>query len=360
MMMFSFADNYRLYDAKSEFNRRDELMITPLISIIVPVYNTEKYLSNCIESLLRQTYTNLEIWLIDDGSTDRSLEICKQYASTDTRLKICHQENQGVGAARNSGMKCAHGDYICFVDSDDYVDNHYIEILYKDISSGDYDFSFIDYEKVDDFQYKPFSEVQNRFTFTQKELMEALFNRMAKTSHVFSEVQFIIVTNKMYRKSVLKDIWFTNMCNSEDLLFNNQVFMKCRKAIGNDAKLYMYYQRENSATHVPVNQNYSNRLLPLVNCLKAIPVEQKAYRAGCLIRLYKKILLTRYLMRHKSNKKDLDALLKNIETDTFSEMLLNKYIPIKMRSILGLCYKLPFAYSFYVWSCDMKSKYHSK
>lgn len=101
-----------------------------LVSIIVPVYNAEKYLENCLMSLINQKYQNLEILLIDDGSTDQSLKICQEFAEKDKRIKVFNKENAGAGEARNYGIKKATGEYICFVDSDDYVDENYISCLY--------------------------------------------------------------------------------------------------------------------------------------------------------------------------------------------------------------------------------------
>ena len=100
---------------------------TPLISVIVPIYQVEAYLEECLDSILNQTYRQLEIILIDDGSTDRCGEICDRYASRDSRIKVIHQTNQGLSAARNAGMDIAIGEYISFIDSDDYIVPQYYE-----------------------------------------------------------------------------------------------------------------------------------------------------------------------------------------------------------------------------------------
>ena len=104
---------------------------TPLVSIIVPVYQVEAYISECVESLLAQTYTNLEILLVDDGSTDSSGEICDEYAVKDDRVRVVHQRNQGPSVARNSGLDHMKGEYVAFVDSDDVVLPDFIESLYE-------------------------------------------------------------------------------------------------------------------------------------------------------------------------------------------------------------------------------------
>lgn len=105
------------------------------ISVIVSVYNTEKYLNQCIQSILKQTYHNLELILVDDGSTDRSLAICTRYQQQDSRVRVFHQANQGVSKARNYGMDVAAGDLITFVDSDDYVMPNYLEELITALES---------------------------------------------------------------------------------------------------------------------------------------------------------------------------------------------------------------------------------
>lgn len=112
---------------------------TPLISVIVPVFNAQRFLPKCIGSILNQSYKNLEVLLIDDGSTDKSLEICKKYEQKDNRVVVISQENGGVSSARNNGLRRANGEYICFVDSDDWIPKKSIELLYRAILVEDSD-----------------------------------------------------------------------------------------------------------------------------------------------------------------------------------------------------------------------------
>ena len=121
-----------------------------LISLIIPVHNVEKYLYECIESVICQTYTNLEIILIDDGSKDKSGEICEEYGKKDNRIIVIHQENGGVSSARNIGLEVAKGKYISFVDSDDYIEKTFIEELYKKIKENDAQISMCGLNKIDD------------------------------------------------------------------------------------------------------------------------------------------------------------------------------------------------------------------
>ena len=107
-----------------------------LISVVLPIYNVENYIEKCMESVLNQTYKNIEIILVDDGSPDNCPIICDQYVKEDNRVKVVHKENGGLSDARNAGIKVANGDYITFIDSDDYVDKDYVEFLYNTIEEN--------------------------------------------------------------------------------------------------------------------------------------------------------------------------------------------------------------------------------
>ena len=125
-----------------------------LISVIVPIYKVEHYLPKCIDSIIHQTYQNLEIILVDDGSPDNCPEICDEYAKRDKRIKVVHQENGGLSAARNSGVEMANGEFLCFVDSDDYIHPKMYEILYKNLKKFKADISICDYNVVFENQNK--------------------------------------------------------------------------------------------------------------------------------------------------------------------------------------------------------------
>lgn len=118
----------------------------PTISVVVPVYNAENYISRCVESVLDQTYCNWQMILVDDGSKDKSLEICQKYANEDNRINVIHQENAGPGIARNAGIAKASGNYVVFIDSDDYIEKDYFQLL----SMHDEDVVFINVRDVDD------------------------------------------------------------------------------------------------------------------------------------------------------------------------------------------------------------------
>ena len=124
--------------------------MNPLISVIVPVYKAEKYLDKCVQSIVNQTYKNLEIILVDDGSPDNCPEMCDEWAKKDSRIKVIHKENGGVSSARNAGLDNSFGDYIGFVDSDDFIENDFYECLYDNLVENGADISFCTFKTLDE------------------------------------------------------------------------------------------------------------------------------------------------------------------------------------------------------------------
>ena len=179
-----------------------------LLSVIVPVYNVETYLNQCISSIINQTYENLEILLIDDGSTDRSGMICDQYAVKDTRIRVVHQENQGLSGARNVGTDLAQGQYVAYVDSDDWLDIHMYDELLRILQKHKLDMVrcaafFSDGEKKEILS--PKKEFQNQLFIN-----EDVFKRY------FDEFLCKVVWNAVYKKDIVKGILSPERCHSQD------------------------------------------------------------------------------------------------------------------------------------------------
>ena len=204
----------------------------PLISVIVPIYNAEKFLDKCLDSISNQSYKNLEIILINDGSTDSSLDICQKWKSKDERIILIDRENEGVSKSRNEGIDIAKGDYISFVDSDDFLDKDCFNILMK--NNNDYDIIVSNYFILNGEKKENgiSSEIGNDY-------LNELFNGNIKG----------YLWNKLYRKDVIGEIKFNEkvkMC--EDLLFNYSV--ACKNDISFvyvDSNLYYYVQNDDSA-----------------------------------------------------------------------------------------------------------------
>lgn len=209
-----------------------------MISIIVPVYNTEQYLTECVNALLNQTYENIEVLLIDDGSKEACAELCDSF--TDKRVKVFHQKNAGVSAARNKGLDEASGEYICFVDSDDVVDKHFCQYMMETILKEDVKICACKYDVfIDDYQKD--IEVLGIKRIERKEKWSNVLNGESSIEGY--------LWNKIYAKDTIGDVRFDkslSMC--EDQLFCFQVLNKTDDVAYVDAALYHYRNNENGAT----------------------------------------------------------------------------------------------------------------
>lgn len=217
----------------------------PKVSIIVSVFKVEKYLKRCIESLINQTLREIEIILVDDGSPDNSPKICDNYKEKDDRVKVIHKSNGGVSAARNRGLDIAEGDFVLFIDSDDWCENIMIEEMYNRANKDESDIVACSYT---------IDYVNNNFSVKKEIGTEANYtNNIDEAIYILdSNGMFNVVWNKLYRKKILIDnnILFDISCTTgEDLLFNCVVYTKIKKASFINEKLY-HYMREDDDTLV--------------------------------------------------------------------------------------------------------------
>lgn len=218
----------------------------PLISVIIPVYKVEKYLEHCVWSVRKQTYQNLEIILIDDGSPDECPQMCDRYAGLDKRIKVIHKVNEGISSARNAGLDICKGEYISFVDSDDYVHPQFIEKLYLtikkynvDVAQCGFKSTFYNIKSLD----KHFNITKGRsYVITGKKAADYIV-----TDNFFS---YSVTWNKLFSAKILLGIRYPiDMSNAEDMSLCNRIFFSTsRIAICTD-QLYYYYKRPNSFTH---------------------------------------------------------------------------------------------------------------
>ncbi len=215
------------------------------ISVIVPVYNVEKYLSRCIDSILSQTFTDFELLLVDDGSTDKSGEICDEYAKTDARIKVFHTENRGVSAARNLGIKEASADWICFVDSDDWVEKKFLSDLYGNGFSQDeciiFQRAFVEYES---------SPEKNRISFPYYIDMTLYAPFDEKQIIKYKILEDVSVWAKIFNKNIIRthDIRFCeNLSISEDVVFLH-TYLQFVKEIRLQSSYSYHYMRRNIVT----------------------------------------------------------------------------------------------------------------
>ena len=215
-----------------------------LISVIVPVYNVEKYLEQCIESIINQTYKNLEIILIDDGSTDNSGKICEKYAKRDQRIKVVHQKNSGVSSARNTGIDFSTGKFINFIDSDDYIEKDMIEYLYNMIQT----------ERADISMCSAYDVYDDKTIFSAKKNIYLTLNSHDAYYYMLQPKYFGIgICNKLISKELLKkDRFPIGRKNGEELELLQRLIYRAKKLVYSSEPKYYYRQRNNSATHSAV------------------------------------------------------------------------------------------------------------
>ncbi|MCD7872662.1 MAG: glycosyltransferase, partial [Clostridiales bacterium] len=197
------------------------------ISVIIPVYKAEKYLNRCLESIVNQTYKNLEIIVMDDDSPDNCPQMCDSWALSDERIKVFHIENKGAANARNKALEIASGKYIAFADSDDYTEPEFIERLYKISLKNNSDISvcgYFDNEGTNKEKYEDFN-------VDKKEAMK----KIALGDYVFG-----VLWNKLYRADVIKNIKMPDFVCCEDLVFNYYAFKKSDSISQTNEKLYHY------------------------------------------------------------------------------------------------------------------------
>ena len=227
----------------------------PLISIIVPVYQVYPYLNGCMESLMHQTYTNLEIILVDDGSTDGSEVLCDEYMRKDSRVYVIHQNNKGLSSARNIGLEYAKGEYIAFVDSDDCVVPIYIEELYRLIKKYNVDISMCAYKKYvvhDERLGNP-----ENMDYISKGIKEICMSseQMLRKWHGRYKKYETVIWNKLYQRNVLycdnniNTIYFSEGRIYEDILVSHLIIQNAKKVALTTRCLYLYHIRKGSITN---------------------------------------------------------------------------------------------------------------
>lgn len=228
-------------------------MTNPKVSIIVPAYNTEKYINKCLTSLINQTYKNIEIIVVNDGSTDNTKEIVENFAYSDDRIKLFNIENSGVSNARNFAIKNSTGNYIAFVDSDDYISSNYIEIMLSCALENNLDLVCCNFQKI--------SENKTQKKYKIKEVKTKIYNKTEYLKEIFTGnlLTFALTTSKIYKKELMNE-FIGNIVHGEDILYNYYYLQKIDKAGYLDLKLYTYVTRKNSA----VNSRFSKRRFKLM------------------------------------------------------------------------------------------------
>lgn len=250
-----------------------------LISIIIPVFNTEKYLKECIESVLQQSYHMIEVLLVDDGSTDNSLQVCQFYAEKDSRIKIFRKSNGGLSSARNLGIDNANGAYFAFVDSDDYIDENMIEKLYLALEKENADMAICNFQCV--------LENKEKVQLNQKYLREEVLLAEDAIKALFSEElgSYVIAWNKLYKKELWNDLHYPEGYIHEDEFMIHHLLCRCKKVVTISDSLYYYRQVPGSIMHSGRNEKkldkyvaLADRILFLKKCVSDDNLKKLSYQ----------------------------------------------------------------------------------
>lgn len=231
------------------------------ISVIIPVYNVEKYLKRCLDSVISQKYKNLEIILIDDGSTDNSGKICDEYAQKDKRIIVIHKENGGLSDARNKGLEVCTGDYISFVDSDDWIEEDFFEYVVN--NAKDNDLLIFDYYISNGKNSKWIKYKNSEFELTKEKCLIELTKAKIQS----------YAWNKVYKINLFNDIRFPKGRNYEDQAIMHLIVEKSTKIKYCNKAFYNYYQNPKGITHTVNYKNYRDFLY--VNILRGRFLKKK-------------------------------------------------------------------------------------
>lgn len=301
-------------------------MSESLISVIIPIYNVEKYLDRCLKSIISQSYKNIEIILIDDGSKDASSKICDDYAKSDNRIRVIHKKNEGVAIARNLGIKKATGKYITFIDADDYVEKDYVKILYE--LCRDHDVSIVG----------TIDENDEQVVISKSKSMIKIANGKEAIKEMLVTNRFFGWTcwNKMYKTEIVKNVKFREKVKiAEDVEFLYNVIKKAKKVnIDTSYKLYHYVlDRKGSATEAKFNDDRKTEMQIYKSMKddmeKIMPQDIELIKAWYL----KRILLTIALNLKTSNDK---KYLRYLVNELKQIRLKNKYITKKQKILYSI------------------------
>lgn len=319
-----------------------------LISVIVPIYNVEKYLDRCVDSIINQTYKNLEIVLVDDGSLDNCPKMCDDYAEKDSRIKVVHKENGGLSDARNAGMKVATGEYVSFIDSDDYVSLDFYETLLDTIVDNNSD--IVECGVVKFYEDNSFDKNSDDLKVTNYDTLdglEGLINENPFKQHVW---------NKLYKSSIALDIPYEVGKLNEDEFWTYQIFGKAKKVTRIYKTMYYYFQRGSSIMGKGYNikrldalEGKMNRQAYIEKNFPTLTTKAKVDLYGSCMFAYQSVLK---FMSGKDKKKAIKIIkdYKNrckLTTDEINSVTdsskkyyklakLNFYLCCKIRSVLGI------------------------
>lgn len=282
-----------------------------IISVIVPIYNMEDRLERCIESIIRQTYPNLQIILVDDGSLDSSGKICDFFAKKDDRIVVVHQKNQGVAAARNTGLDCVKGQFIGFVDADDYIDPQMYEELIYSLKKYDADLVICGYKNID-FINKP--DLKSSEDVEIYYGLEIIRNAYENIYCEDCREKLVVSWNKLWKREVFNGLRFPNGKLCEDAWLMHYAFNNTKKAVILHKAYYNYCYNQNSIMRAKFNENKLNSIYS---------IRDRVYFCEHKV---KRDLLSFIFKEYINEILYLDDLIKSVEIEKENEKRIRKKV----------------------------------
>lgn len=316
----------------------------PLLSVVVPVYKVEKYLKKCVDSVLEQTYSNLEVILVDDGSPDNCGALCDEYAKKDSRVKVIHKENGGLSSARNAGLDVAKGDYLTFLDSDDWID---LQLYDRVLQKAPFDVAIFGMTTV-------YPQTKNREIIVVPGAPAVLSwdKDLPIVQQLIKNSLFGYSCNKVYNRATVDALRFENIKLREDLLFNLSVYAKADRVALINCEGYFYCQRSESILHnvysgpVPDIADVALRFL----CIHPqLSPRDNRKMANSIIKTYVCDAIHKYIVRNRalSEEEAIAALKKLFSSRTLAHSLRFAVKDNKLFWMLTVCMKLNTPECFY-------------
>lgn len=324
----------------------------PLISVIVPVYNVEPYLRKCVDSILNQTYRNLEVILVDDGSPDGCPEICDEYSQKDERIRVIHKENGGLSDARNAGLRVMTGAYVTLVDSDDWIDLGLYESVmqYAPFDVAVFGFTYVDAE-TGEASVKPVCDAPRKLCWDRDiETVEMLIRNS----------MFGYACNKVYRRDILKGLSYPDVRLREDLLFNLRGFGRADEIQLINSEGYFYLQHNQSLLRKKYTgdvPNIADAAVQMMIVHPCLPQEVNRRLANSMIKQYICDSAYKFIFQNRtlSEADAIEALRGVFRNKAISDFLIIKPTEGRLFSLLAVCMKLRSPKLFYKL---MRRKWH--
>ena len=318
------------------------------ISIVIPVYNAEQYVERCLKSVCGQTYTNIEVVVVDDGSTDKSGDLCDQIAKRDPRVRVYHTKNGGPSAARNTALNHISGEYLTFVDADDYISEQFLEIMYQACVEEQAEISICEYIRVTTDHYEFQTDKKKNTCISGREAVKLQFTACAE--------KMIVSWGKLYKREFWENLSYPEGRVNEDISTSYQVQYAAQRVAMVDQVLYAYVQSEHSI----MREEFSIKRLDVLYAYKErydYFITRDSRLADMSLRSYYNRLVRAYcLVKRKlpelqETRKKLDTEIRNYFTQTYQirgyeDMSQKKMILVKMKLWMGRYCRILYDYLF--------------